>query len=578
MATEPIITLFGGVACTVDGRDAPLPSGKPAVLLAVLAVEADRAVSVTAIVDALWEDDPPSSARPLVHTYMSALRRALAEVGGPSISTVRQGYRLHCAPSEVDLLRFFAATSGDDVDAWRWALHASSLPLLGAEGHAFLEPLRARAAAARRATQDRLWARLIDEGRAGETVPALREAVAEDPLDEERAVLLALALAGLGRGADGAAVLDAFRQRLGVELGMDPSPRVAAARQRVLANAAEGESAGRPEDIATVPPAEESLRPGRRHRRRALTWGLAAAAVVIAAGAAVWTAGPGRTGTATAPITERGLLVLDSSTGEITDSRTLSSSPAQLETSAGRIWVRSEADRTVAFVDLDTPEAGRAAGLPVAPTSLAAQGDVAYVALGFTGEVATVADGRVEPPRAAAEDAEGRVTLAADDSGLWVATIGGVVHAPSGAGWNEPASVEGLPVRLAVDGGEAWVLTRSPDTLVRLDGSLAPAASELRGTPVDLAVADGIAWAVTEGDDRLWGTSADGDRVVATVVLPGTPVAVAASADRVWVATARPAAVLAFDRTTLERRSLTALPGEPADLVLEDQRIIVALR
>src|SRR5215471_1834870 len=87
----------------VDG-DRPLAIGgpRPRALLAVLVLEAGRAVSVTRLTEELWGDSPPATAASSLHVHLSTLRRAL----GPRLRTTAAGYVLDAAPEEVDAVRF----------------------------------------------------------------------------------------------------------------------------------------------------------------------------------------------------------------------------------------------------------------------------------------------------------------------------------------------------------------------------------------------------------------------------------------------------------------------------------------
>jgi hypothetical protein len=82
---------------------------------------------------------------------------------------------------------------------------------------------------------------------------------------------------------------------------------------------------------------------------------------------------------------------------------------------------------------------------------------------------------------------------------------------------------------------------------------------------------------VTSGDDRLWHAAPTG-RVVATRVLPGSPVAVLFAGDAIWVALASPASLASYDPETLEPGITVELPREPVDLALVDGRLAVAVR
>ena len=86
--------------------DLPVDLGGPTprTLLAVLLANPGRLVSLPYLVDAVWEERPPATAKRQVQNYVSALRRSLAAAGaGESlIVTAGPGYRLRPAPGELD--------------------------------------------------------------------------------------------------------------------------------------------------------------------------------------------------------------------------------------------------------------------------------------------------------------------------------------------------------------------------------------------------------------------------------------------------------------------------------------------
>src|SRR6187397_1026691 len=96
--------------------DRPVDVGgrTPQTLLAVLLANPGRLVSLPYLIDAVWEERPPSTAKRQVQNYVSALRRSLAAAGaGESlIVTAGPGYRLRPGPGELDA-QVFAERVGD---------------------------------------------------------------------------------------------------------------------------------------------------------------------------------------------------------------------------------------------------------------------------------------------------------------------------------------------------------------------------------------------------------------------------------------------------------------------------------
>ena len=101
------VRVLGSLEASVGGRPVPLSAVKPRALFAMLALEAGTVVSVERLIDGLWGEDPPPTARKLVQVYVSRLRHALAGVGyGAAIVTRGRGYELRVDPDAVDAVQF----------------------------------------------------------------------------------------------------------------------------------------------------------------------------------------------------------------------------------------------------------------------------------------------------------------------------------------------------------------------------------------------------------------------------------------------------------------------------------------
>src|SRR5579859_6883437 len=97
------IRLLGPLEISDDGRSLAVPRLKPRALLAVLALNAGRVVSKDRLVDDLWGEDAPKTARHALENYVSDLRKLL---GGHVVATQAPGYLLRLDPEQVDALRF----------------------------------------------------------------------------------------------------------------------------------------------------------------------------------------------------------------------------------------------------------------------------------------------------------------------------------------------------------------------------------------------------------------------------------------------------------------------------------------
>src|SRR6266487_2289007 len=89
-----------------DGHQAVALGGpKPRTLLAVLLAHANEVVSMDSLVDELWGDNPPATARNMIHGYVAGLR---ARLGRDALRTEQGAYLLRVAPGELDVHRFEA--------------------------------------------------------------------------------------------------------------------------------------------------------------------------------------------------------------------------------------------------------------------------------------------------------------------------------------------------------------------------------------------------------------------------------------------------------------------------------------
>ncbi|MBT2231788.1 AfsR/SARP family transcriptional regulator [Nonomuraea sp. NEAU-A123] len=93
------LRVLGPLDITIDGRAVPLRSAKQRVLLAVLISAANAPVASQRLIDALW-DDPPPSAQENLRLYVYHLRRALED--GDRVVRHPSGYMLTIRPGELD--------------------------------------------------------------------------------------------------------------------------------------------------------------------------------------------------------------------------------------------------------------------------------------------------------------------------------------------------------------------------------------------------------------------------------------------------------------------------------------------
>src|SRR5215204_6002884 len=234
--------LLGPLEVVHRGETLPTGGQRKRALLARLLLEANRTVSIDALVDALWGERVPSTAVKMVHIYISQLRKVL-----PSgvLQTRPPGYRLEVAPEAVDLLRFErlrkegrdALADGDAATAAERLTAACAL-WRGPALSEFSEPFAATAAAhldelRLLASEDRVDAELA-LGRHRDVTGELQALVAGHPLRERPRRQLMLALYRQGRHAEALAAFQAVRASLRDELGIEPSAGLSELQYRIL--------------------------------------------------------------------------------------------------------------------------------------------------------------------------------------------------------------------------------------------------------------------------------------------------------------------------------------------------------
>ncbi|MGN6608569.1 MAG: BTAD domain-containing putative transcriptional regulator, partial [Jatrophihabitans sp.] len=213
-----------------SGRVVPIAGGRLRRLVARLALDAGRPVSVGALVEAVWGDEPPAEPVNAVQTLVSRARRAL---GADAITATAAGYRLAVGSTDdVDVVRFEAAVRDGVAAVRRGDTVAGGEQLRAALSLWRGDPSDVDDATATRlgelqlaATVERIEADLA-AGAADALVPELELLTDRHPLHERLTGQLLRALAAAGRQSDALARYERVRAALADELGVDPSPEL----------------------------------------------------------------------------------------------------------------------------------------------------------------------------------------------------------------------------------------------------------------------------------------------------------------------------------------------------------------
>jgi DNA-binding SARP family transcriptional activator len=207
-------------------------------LLATLLVGAGGPVSVTALVRELWADTPPPKWENALQAHISRLRRRLLAIAGhhrpARLLALTSGYTLLVDNSAVDgavfmrgvaLAREMAAREpAAAVNALRTVLSMWRGPAFGLVA---CGPMCRAAAQRYEATRlsglEMLFDLELQIGRHADIIPALSELVESPDLNERFCEQLMVALYRSGRQSEALVTYRRMRQRLGDELGIQPT-------------------------------------------------------------------------------------------------------------------------------------------------------------------------------------------------------------------------------------------------------------------------------------------------------------------------------------------------------------------
>ena len=231
------VQVLGDVGVVVDGTRYEIAAPRQRALLAILALEANRAVSSATLIEDIWGENLPAHPEAALQVLVSRLRTALGSAATRLVSG-HAAYRLNVTNEEVDV----AAAMDHLVRAQVWlqknepayAIREVDLPLSGwsVDPLGYLEPFPCYERASRRVRE--LWVALsslrvdalLAAGRHVEVLAMLDAWIADSPWDERRRAQQMLALYLSGRQVDALRAYDEFRELLIEQLGIDPTAQL----------------------------------------------------------------------------------------------------------------------------------------------------------------------------------------------------------------------------------------------------------------------------------------------------------------------------------------------------------------
>jgi DNA-binding SARP family transcriptional activator len=243
--------LLGPMEVLRDGIPVELRGHKARSLLAILLLHANQTVTVEMLVDALWGDEVPASARQSVHYCVHRVRQALG--GSPAadrmLATEPGGYRARVVDGALDIARFedalraarqarVAGTLADAAEVLDQALALWRGPALADFAtEPFAQPHIARLAEERLLALEERGDTWLALGRHAELADELQVLTRAHPFRERLWAQLMVALYRSGRQVEALAAYQTLRRTLNDELGVEPGAELRRLEQQLLRQA-----------------------------------------------------------------------------------------------------------------------------------------------------------------------------------------------------------------------------------------------------------------------------------------------------------------------------------------------------
>ncbi|ASU77323.1 SARP family transcriptional regulator [Actinopolyspora erythraea] len=240
--------LLGPLEVRHGGQPRPLGNSAMRSALACLLLEPNQVVSMDRLIDALWGEQPPRTARTIIHGYVSRLRKLFTPDTGeatpdpPRIVTRPPGYMLQVDSDRIDAHRARALVNqaGNLEPEERSRLLSRALTLWRGPVLSDISSERLHRMVAPNldelrmvALEERIEADL-ELGKHHGLVVELSELVEQHPLRERLTGQLMLAYYRSGQRARAQACYHALRELLADELGIDPGPDLRSLYERLL--------------------------------------------------------------------------------------------------------------------------------------------------------------------------------------------------------------------------------------------------------------------------------------------------------------------------------------------------------
>ena len=592
----------------------PLGGPRQRAVLALLLLEANRAVSMDRLAEDVWGGHAPDGWVTTLQTYVFHLRRALEPDrargdGGGVLVTRDRGYLLRVDREHLDAALFQdgftagraalqAGRYAEAAQALRGALDLWRGPVLAdLADYAFIQRGAVRLEELRLAALEARIDADLALGRHDELTAELEQLAADHPLRERLHGQLMLALYRCGRQADALAAYRHVRDLLADELGVDPGEPLRRLHASILAHDQTLDWDGGRQAPVEAHPVEAVTGPSRargsprwpaagrgelawaRWRgRRLLAVGSAlavAAAVCILAVARPWAGEP-------AGLPGNSVGLIDPAGGRV-GAAVAVGSPDSLAYGDGSVWAVDRTGGTVSRIDPATHAVVQTIPVGTDPAAVTVKGGDVWVANSGDGTVSRInaAAGAVVQtiPVGNIPDA-----IASGPSGIWVANQGDAtvyrIDPATGVVTMRDIQVGGLPDGIAVGPDAVWVANGEDGTVTRID----PATGQPSGPvpvgsgPAGIAITPAAVWVANSLDLTVSRLDPATGKVTAVVDVGDGPGAIAAASDGVWVSDGFDATLDRIDPHTNRVSGVISIGSTPRGIVAAGSGVWVAAR
>lgn len=229
-------------------RQHALGSVKERLVLAVLLHARGDPVTADALIDRLWDGEPPRTAPETLQSYLSRLRGRLRRAVGDLAQVDRPSpgiYQLHTDPDAIDLLRFERLRAGAATAAGRGRTETAVRLLEDAETLWRGEPLaefagdwaasvRTRLVEEHRRVREQRIGWELELGRHADLIGELYEVASQNPYAQKTISSLMLALYRSGRQDEALGVYRSTRLRIQQSQGIEPGTELQELHLRML--------------------------------------------------------------------------------------------------------------------------------------------------------------------------------------------------------------------------------------------------------------------------------------------------------------------------------------------------------